>query len=116
MIHYIYGCILRVFKKVRDVILFSLGQFKKMYQQKLREQEKAYKRQEKQIKDSKSGGKSKKQAVRLQLSATRTSGINISFATVFRSTFPLARLKMPRRHRKEKMKKVAGKKQPVKMQ
>ena len=35
-----------------------------MYQQKLREQEKAYKRQEKQIKDSKSGGKSKKQAVR----------------------------------------------------
>ena len=55
-----------------------------MYQQKLREQEKAYKRQEKQIKDSKSGGKSKKQAVRLQ-SATRTSGINVSFATVFRS-------------------------------
>ncbi|CAB3996810.1 ATP-binding cassette sub-family F member 1 [Paramuricea clavata] len=41
----------------------NYSQFKKMYQQKLREQEKAYKRQEKQIKDSKSGGKSKKQAV-----------------------------------------------------
>ena len=39
------------------------GQFKKMYQQKMREQEKAYKRQEKQIKESKMGGKSKKQAV-----------------------------------------------------
>ena len=45
-----------------------LGQFKKMYQQKLREQEKAYKRQEKQIKELKTGGKSKKQAVRTDFS------------------------------------------------
>lgn len=37
-------------------------QFKTMYQQKMREQEKAYKRQEKQIKYLKQGGKSKKQA------------------------------------------------------
>jgi hypothetical protein len=39
-----------------------------MYQQKLREQEKAYKRQEKQIKELKTGGKSKKQAVRTYFS------------------------------------------------
>ncbi|XP_046844232.1 ATP-binding cassette sub-family F member 1-like [Xenia sp. Carnegie-2017] len=41
----------------------NYSQFKKMYQQKMREQEKAYKRQEKQIKESKMGGKSKKQAM-----------------------------------------------------
>lgn len=51
-----------------------------MYQQKLREQEKAYKRQEKQIKDLKSGGKSKKQAVRfLSTPCSSVKTINIFF-------------------------------------
>ena len=57
-------CVLAVALNNCCVKYFHLGQFKKMYQQKVREQEKAYKRQEKQIKDSKMGGKSKKQAVR----------------------------------------------------